>query len=68
LNNTYGVIIYQEQVMRIASEMAGFSLGEADLLRRAMGKKKKDIIDGLKKQFTQGAEKKNIPGYIGKSI
>lgn len=68
LNNTYGVIIYQEQVMRIASEMAGFSLGEADLLRRAMGKKKKEIIDGLKKQFTQGAEKKNISREISEKV
>ncbi len=68
LNNTYGVIIYQEQVMRIASEMAGFSLGEADLLRRAMGKKKKDIIDGLKKQFTEGAKKKNISEEISGKV
>jgi DNA polymerase-3 subunit alpha len=44
LRDTYGVILYQEQVMRIASEMGGFSLGEADLLRKAMGKKQKDIM------------------------
>jgi DNA polymerase-3 subunit alpha len=68
LNNTYGVIIYQEQVMRIASEMAGFSLGEADLLRRAMGKKKKEIIEGLKKQFTEGAKKKNISEDISRKV
>lgn len=68
LNNTYGVIIYQEQVMRIASEMSGFSLGEADLLRRAMGKKQKDIIDGLKKQFIDGAKKKDIPHEISGKV
>ncbi|MGB9825613.1 MAG: DNA polymerase III subunit alpha, partial [Desulfofundulus sp.] len=51
LRDTYGVILYQEQVMRIASDLAGFTLGEADLLRRAMGKKKPEIIAGLRNQF-----------------
>jgi DNA polymerase-3 subunit alpha len=55
LRDTYGVILYQEQVMRIASDLAGFSLGEADLLRRAMGKKKPEIIAGLRQQFLDGA-------------
>lgn len=55
LKETYGVILYQEQVMRIASDLAGFSLGEADLLRRAMGKKKPEIIAGLRSQFVEGA-------------
>jgi len=68
LKDTYGVILYQEQVMRIASELAGFSLGEADLLRRAMGKKKPEIIAGLRSQFVQGAENngvdKNIAGQV----
>jgi DNA polymerase-3 subunit alpha len=41
LSSTYGVIVYQEQVMQIAQELSGFSLGQADILRRAMGKKKK---------------------------
>jgi len=59
LRPTYGVIIYQEQVMRIASDLAGFSLGEADLLRRAMGKKKPEIIAGLRRQFIDGALQKN---------
>ncbi|MDD2211765.1 MAG: DNA polymerase III subunit alpha [Clostridia bacterium] len=54
LKTTYGVIIYQEQVMRIASDLAGFTLGEADLLRRAMGKKKPEIISGLRKKFIEG--------------
>lgn len=60
LKSTYGVILYQEQVMRVASELAGFSLGEADLLRRAMGKKKPEIIAGLKQQFIEGAKKNGI--------
>ena len=59
LKNTNGVIIYQEQVMRIASDLAGFTLGEADLLRRAMGKKKPEIISGLRKKFIEGAMEKN---------
>lgn len=60
LKTTYGVIVYQEQVMRIASDLAGFTLGEADLLRRAMGKKKPEIIAGLRKQFITGAAGKRI--------
>lgn len=60
LKPTYGVIIYQEQVMRIASDLAGFTLGEADLLRRAMGKKKPEIIAGLRQQFIAGAVGKGI--------
>lgn len=55
LKTTYGVILYQEQVMQIASEMAKFTLGEADMLRRAMGKKKPEIIESFKTQFIQGA-------------
>ncbi|KUK10311.1 MAG: DNA polymerase III, alpha subunit [Clostridia bacterium 41_269] len=60
LKETYGVILYQEQVMRIASELAGFSLGEADLLRRAMGKKKPEIIASRKKAFIEGAKKNGV--------
>lgn len=55
LEETFGVILYQEQVMQIASLMAGFSLGEADLLRRAMSKKKADIIASEKSHFVKGA-------------
>ncbi len=51
LENTYGVIVYQEQIMQIASKMAGFSLGEADLLRRAVGKKQKDVLDQERTSF-----------------
>ncbi len=55
LTPTYGVIVYQEQVMQIARTMAGYSLGEADLLRRAMGKKKKEEMDQQRARFASGA-------------
>jgi DNA polymerase-3 subunit alpha len=54
LGETYGLIIYQEQVMAIAQKLAGYSLGQADLLRRAMGKKKKEILDKEYAGFAQG--------------
>ncbi|MEO1473107.1 MAG: DNA polymerase III subunit alpha, partial [Pseudomonadota bacterium] len=56
LEATYGVPVYQEQVMRMAQEIAGYSLGEADLLRRAMGKKKKEEMDKQRVRFVEGAE------------
>jgi len=56
LSETYGVIVYQEQVMKIASEIAGFSLAKADLMRRAMGKKDKALMATMKKEFIDGAE------------
>jgi DNA polymerase-3 subunit alpha len=68
LRTTYGVILYQEQVMRIASDLAGFTLGEADLLRRAMGKKKPEIIAGLRKQFVEGAVKNGVDGEVAGKI
>ena len=55
LADTYGVIAYQEQVMRIASVLAGFTLGEADLLRKAMGKKKADVMQAQRQKFVDGA-------------
>jgi DNA polymerase-3 subunit alpha len=58
LGNTYGVIVYQEQIMHIASKMAGFSLGEADLLRRAVSKKKKEVLDQEREHFVNGALRK----------
>ncbi len=61
LKDTYGVIVYQEQVMLIAQILAGYSLGEADLLRRAMGKKKKEEMDKQKVRFFGGAEERGIP-------
>ena len=56
LKETYGVIVYQEQVMQVAQEIAGYSLGRADLLRRAMGKKKKEILDKERAPFLEGAQ------------
>ena len=60
LKETYGVIIYQEQVMQIAQVMAGYSLGEADLLRRAMGKKDKNEMAKQQARFVEGAEKNGV--------
>jgi DNA polymerase-3 subunit alpha len=60
LRETYGVIIYQEQVMQIAQILAGYTLGEADLLRRAMGKKKKEEMDAQKARFLAGAAGKGV--------
>ncbi len=60
LKSTYGIIIYQEQVMQIAQTLAGFTAGEADILRRAMGKKKKAELDKQKERFINGAIKKGI--------
>ena len=60
LETTYGVIVYQEQVMQIVQEVGGFSLGGADLVRRAMGKKIKEEMDRLKTEFADGAEKKGF--------
>jgi DNA polymerase-3 subunit alpha len=60
LKETYGVIIYQEQVMQIAQVLSGYSLGEADLLRRAMGKKKKEEMDLQKARFASGAQANGV--------
>jgi len=60
LEPTYGVIIYQEQVMRIAQELSGFSAGEADILRKAMGKKKRAELEKQKERFVGGAVKNGI--------
>ncbi len=61
LKETFGVIIYQEQVMQIAQILSGYSLGEADMLRRAMGKKIKAEMDAQRERFTTGAKKGGIP-------
>ncbi len=60
LKDTYGIIVYQEQVMKIANVLAGFSLGEADLLRRAMGKKKVEVMAEQKVIFIDRAEEKGV--------
>ncbi len=56
LNGTYGVIVYQEQVLRIARDLAGFTLGRADILRRAMGKKKRGEMAKMRREFVQGCK------------
>lgn len=68
LENTYGIIVYQEQIMQIASTMAGFSLGEADLLRRAVGKKKKEILDKERQHFVEGAITKGYETSIANEV
>ncbi len=68
LRETYGVIVYQEQVMQIASRLAGFSLGEADLLRRAMGKKKKSVMEAQRKKFLEGARQRQIDAAKARKI
>ncbi|TMF58454.1 MAG: DNA polymerase III subunit alpha, partial [Chloroflexi bacterium] len=60
LKETYGVIVYQEQVLQIASLLAGFSLGEADVLRAAMGKKKKEEMARMRAQFIDGAVARGV--------
>ncbi|NOZ13807.1 MAG: DNA polymerase III subunit alpha [Acidobacteria bacterium] len=60
LKETHGIILYQEQVMLIAVEVAGYSLGQADLLRKAMGKKKKSVMEEQKKIFLEGAKKRGV--------
>jgi DNA polymerase-3 subunit alpha len=60
LSETYGVIAYQEQVMRIARELAGFTLGEADILRKAMGKKKADVMQAQRAKFVGGAQRHGV--------
>ena len=61
LKETYGVTVYQEQVMRLSQKLAGFSKGKADKLRKAMGKKKKDVLDSLKGDFMKGALANGYP-------
>ncbi|WP_174501949.1 DNA polymerase III subunit alpha [Acidiphilium sp. C61] len=64
LGETYGIIVYQEQVMQIAQVCAGFSLAAADLMRRAMGKKNAEEMAALKTVFVHGDEARNIPGAV----
>ncbi|MCL2208554.1 MAG: DNA polymerase III subunit alpha [Treponema sp.] len=68
LKETYGVIVYQEQVMEVARIIAGYSMAKADLLRRAMGKKKKEIIDEEKIPFIEGAKKQGFSAAKAGSI
>ena len=68
LKATYGCIIYQEQVINIVRELAGYSYGSADLLRRAMSKKKMHVMEEERQNFVYGSEEKNIPGCIRNGI
>ncbi|MCX8027089.1 MAG: DNA polymerase III subunit alpha [Thermodesulfovibrionales bacterium] len=68
LHETYGITIYQEQVMMIANKIAGFSMGQADILRKAMGKKLKDVMAKQKEEFIKGAVNNGIPAEDAKKL
>mgnify|MGYP002628764838 FL=1 len=68
LSETYGVMVYQEQVMQVAREMAGYSLGGADLLRRAMGKKKVSVMDHHRQIFSEGAAERGVTKEIADGV
>jgi DNA polymerase III subunit alpha len=68
LNETYGITVYQEQVMLLSQKLADFSKGEADVLRKAMGKKQKSVLDKMKPQFIEQAEKKGHPAEVLEKI
>ena len=68
LKDTYGVIVYQEQVMQISQVMAGYTLGGADLLRRAMGKKKVEVMQAQRAVFQKGAEERGIDPKIATDV
>lgn len=68
LKNTYGCIVYQEQVTKIVRDLAGYTMGQADNIRRAMSKKKQYVIDEERKSFIYGDENRKIPGCIANGI
>jgi DNA polymerase-3 subunit alpha len=68
LCETYGIMVYQEQIMRIAQDLAGYSLGEADLLRRAMGKKKKSEMEKHQSLFVKGASERGVDPAIAEAL
>jgi DNA polymerase-3 subunit alpha len=68
LKETYGVIVYQEQVMEIGRAFAGYTLGEADLLRRAIGKKEKELMESLREEFVRRSVERGIPEEIAKKV
>ena len=68
LSVTYGCIVYQEQVIEIFRQLAGFSLGQADMIRRAMSKKKHKVIDAERVAFVHGDAARNIPGALAKGV
>jgi DNA polymerase III subunit alpha len=68
LEETYGVMVYQEQILEMANLMAGYSLGEADILRRAIGKKKKKLLDENKKRFIEQSVKKGYKRKVAEKV
>lgn len=68
LSETYGVIVYQEQIMQIAAVMAGFTMGEADILRRAVSKKKKEILDAEQQHFVNNSVAKGFTEQVAKEV
>ncbi len=68
LKPTYGIILYQEQVMQICHRLGGFTLGEADLVRRAMGKKQPEVLKAMREQFVTGAGARGIPRSTAEAI
>ncbi len=68
LKETYGIMVYQEQIMKIAQDLAGYSLGEADLLRRAMGKKKKSEMEKHQSVFVKGATERGVDPKIAEAL
>lgn len=68
LEATYGCIVYQEQVMQIVMKLAGYTLGRSDLVRRAMSKKKADVMAKERQNFVYGNEEQNVPGCIARGI
>jgi len=68
LKETYGIMVYQEQIMKIAQDLAGYSLGEADLLRRAMGKKKKSEMEKHQSIFVKGATERGVDPKLAEGL
>jgi DNA polymerase-3 subunit alpha len=68
LNETYGVLVYQEQIMKMAQDLAGYTLGEADLLRRAMGKKKISEMKKHEEKFVDGSAKNGVPEAVARDL
>src|SRR5574344_456267 len=68
LKPTYGCIVYQEQVMQIVRELAGYTLGRSDLVRRAMSKKKQSVMEKERQNFVYGNEEEGVKGCIANGI
>ncbi|MBD2101318.1 DNA polymerase III subunit alpha [Leptolyngbya sp. FACHB-261] len=68
LNETYGILVYQEQIMKVAQDLAGYSLGQADLLRRAMGKKKVSEMQKHRETFIDGAAKNGVKSKVAEAL